>query len=156
MTCIFTQNIILPQMFFKHFGNKNQLLGLSITRTLVENWLIQRFTIFKDQTSLAFLLHSICCLINPFIPKKPFLYPLKIWENFKVFWCFQEVERMCIGNKWVKTKTSLTFAVITVKFKLLVYALDFYPFWNVMTIFLMLSNVMNGQWCCSVNLSKPD
>ena len=63
---------------------------------------------------------------------------------------------MCIGNKWVKTKTSLTFAVITVKFKLLVYALDFYPFWNVMTIFLMLSDVMNGQWCCSVNLSKPD
>ena len=26
-------------MFFKHFGNKNQLPGLSIIGTLVENWL---------------------------------------------------------------------------------------------------------------------
>ena len=23
-------------------------------------------------------------------------------ENHKVFWCFQEVEKGCIGNKWVK------------------------------------------------------
>ena len=27
--------------------------------------------------------------------------PLKISENRKVFWCFQGVEKGCIGNKWV-------------------------------------------------------
>ena len=33
----------------------------------------------------------------------PFLYPLKISENRKVFWCFQWVEKGCIGNKWVNS-----------------------------------------------------
>ena len=40
--------------------------------------------------------------INPFVPNALFLYPLKISENCKVFWCFQGVEIGCIGNKWVK------------------------------------------------------
>ena len=31
-----------------------------------------------------------------------FLYPLKTSENLIVFWCFQGVEKGCIGNKWVK------------------------------------------------------
>ena len=39
---------------------------------------------------------------NPFVPNAPFLYPLKTSENLKVFWCFQGVEKRCIGNKWVK------------------------------------------------------
>ena len=39
MTCIFTKNGTLPQVFFKHFGSKNQLPGLSIFETLVENGL---------------------------------------------------------------------------------------------------------------------
>ena len=38
---------------------------------------------------------------NPFVPNAPFLYPLKTSENLKVFWCFQGVEKGCIGNKWV-------------------------------------------------------
>ena len=37
LTCIFTQNFTLPQVFFKHFGNKNQLPGLSKIGTLLEN-----------------------------------------------------------------------------------------------------------------------
>ena len=41
--------------------------------------------------------------INPFVPHAPFLYPLKISENRKVFWCFQGVEKGCIGNERVKT-----------------------------------------------------
>ena len=39
MTCIFTWNVTLPQVLFKHFSSKNQLPGLSITETLVENGL---------------------------------------------------------------------------------------------------------------------
>ena len=44
--------------------------------------------------------------INPFLPKEPFLYPLKTSENRKVFWCFQEVEKGGIGNEWVKSEHS--------------------------------------------------
>ena len=40
--------------------------------------------------------------LNPFDPNAPFLYPLKTSENRKVFWCFQGVEKRCIGNEWVK------------------------------------------------------
>ena len=39
--------------------------------------------------------------VNPFVPIAPFLYPLKTSENRKVFWCFQGVEKGCIGNEWV-------------------------------------------------------
>ena len=37
--------------------------------------------------------------INPSVPNTLFLYPLQI-ENRKVF-CFQELGKGCIGNKWV-------------------------------------------------------
>ena len=40
--------------------------------------------------------------INPFVPNAPFLYPLKTSENCEVFWCFQGVEKACVGNEWVK------------------------------------------------------
>ena len=39
--------------------------------------------------------------INPFVPNAPFLYPLKTSENCNVFWCFQGIEKGCVGNKWV-------------------------------------------------------
>ena len=38
---------------------------------------------------------------NLFVCSAPFLYPLKTSENLQVFWCFQGVEKGCIGNKWV-------------------------------------------------------
>ena len=31
----------------------------------------------------------------------------KASENRKVFWCFQEVEKRCIGNEWVKLAPNL-------------------------------------------------
>ena len=37
MSCIFTENVTLPQVFFKHFASKNQLPGLSISGTLAGN-----------------------------------------------------------------------------------------------------------------------
>ena len=40
--------------------------------------------------------------INLFVLNDPFLYPLKTSENRKVFYCFQGVEKGCIGNEWVK------------------------------------------------------
>ena len=40
MTRVFTQSVTLPQVFFKHFASKNQLSGLSVIVTLVENGLI--------------------------------------------------------------------------------------------------------------------
>ena len=43
-------------------------------------------------------------LVNPFVPKAPFLCPVKTSENFTLFWCFQEVEKKCIENKWVNGK----------------------------------------------------
>ena len=38
-------------------------------------------------------------MINPFVPDATFVYPLKTPE--KVFWCFQGVEKGCIGNEWI-------------------------------------------------------
>ena len=40
--------------------------------------------------------------INPSAPNAPFLYPLKSSVNLKVFWCFQGLEKECIGKKWDK------------------------------------------------------
>ena len=38
-TSIFTYNVTLPQVFFKHFADKNQLPGFYISGTLVEDGL---------------------------------------------------------------------------------------------------------------------
>ena len=40
--------------------------------------------------------------MNSFVHNAPFLYPLKTPENLKVFWRFEGVQRVCIGNKWIK------------------------------------------------------
>ena len=45
--------------------------------------------------------HFFIAWLNPFVPNTPFLYPIKISENLAFFWCFQGVEKGCIGNKWV-------------------------------------------------------
>ena len=39
--------------------------------------------------------------VNRFVPNVLFLYPLKTSENPKVFLCFQEAEKGCIGNEYV-------------------------------------------------------
>ena len=41
-------------------------------------------------------------ILTHFFPMHPFSTPLKTSENHKVFWCFQGVEKGCIGNEWVK------------------------------------------------------
>ena len=48
MAGIFTENVTLPQVFFKHFASKNQLPGLSIIETLVENGLMLEAQFGRD------------------------------------------------------------------------------------------------------------
>ena len=57
-----------------------------------------------EKTWLIFLHANI----NPFVPNAPFLYSLKTSENLTVFWCIHEVEKRCIGNKWIKKKERIT------------------------------------------------
>ena len=51
------------------------------------------------KTLMLIIIHKC---INRFVPNAPFLYHLKSYENLTVFWCFQGLEKVCIGNKWVK------------------------------------------------------
>ena len=44
-TYVFTENVTLPQVFFKHFASKNQLPGSYIIGTLVEDGLIREHVI---------------------------------------------------------------------------------------------------------------
>ena len=48
--------------------------------------------------------------INPFVPNAPLPYPLKTSKNLTVF-CFQEVEKGCIGNKWVNLSQTNLFLI---------------------------------------------
>ena len=42
----------------------------------------------------------------------PFPTPWKHQKNRKVFWCFQGVEKGCIGNEWIKLLISPTFLML--------------------------------------------
>ena len=48
------------------------------------------------ENCIHFKLNS--CLLNSFVPIAPLLYLQKSSENLTVFWCFQGVEKGCIGN----------------------------------------------------------
>ena len=81
----------------------------------------QVFWNVKQALCIVFLLK-----INPFVPNAPFLYPLKISENCKVFWCFQRVEKGCIGNKWV---ISAIYNSLELVFMILSY-IGIFSFWK--------------------------
>ena len=53
--------------------------------------------------------------LNLFVPNAPFLYSLKTLENLGIFWCFQVVEKWCIGNKWVKVCKDTTYYFCNLK-----------------------------------------
>ena len=60
-----------------------------------------------QKVPVAVILHlGVTNCVNPFVPNAPFLYPLKTSENRKVFWCFQGVDKGCIGNKRVNETTN--------------------------------------------------
>ena len=59
------------------------------------------FVIFKSLSHKGNLKYIATLKFNPFVPSSPFFCPLKTSKNVTVFWCFQGVEKGCIGNKWV-------------------------------------------------------
>ena len=97
-----SNNLILNQKsqndsFEKH-RNQRAILIVCITKSI------------KSDNRCGALLRNIICReisskdltrLNSFIPNAPFLYPLKTSEKWKVFYCFQGVEKWCIGKKWV-------------------------------------------------------
>ena len=97
-----SNNLILNQKsqndsFEKH-RNQRAILIVCITKSI------------KSDNRCGALLRNIICReisskdltrLNSFVPNAPFLYPLKTSEKWKVFYCFQGVEKWCIGKKWV-------------------------------------------------------
>ena len=72
---------------------------VSIISTFFARWLCKflRIFLFSYFARNVHLSH-----FNPFFPNAPFLYPLKISDYLTVFWCFQEIQKGCIGNECVK------------------------------------------------------
>ena len=64
---------------------------------LVYPVVIWKHTIWKKLLGIM----SFSMILKPFVSNVPFLYPLKTSRNLTVFWCFQGVQKACIGNKWV-------------------------------------------------------
>ena len=83
-------NIVLQQNCF-HI-NSAMFLKAAFS-TWISNWLIFR-------TAITGAFRILSNIYNPFVPNATFFYPLKISENYKVFCCFQGVEKGSIGNKW--------------------------------------------------------
>ena len=83
----------------------NQRYHFRINLEYIQTW-DEKFVLLFN-----FLLRKICIhflkaifhtsFLNPFVLHVPFLYSLKISESLTVLWCFQRVEKGCIGNKWV-------------------------------------------------------
>ena len=74
----------------------------------------------------------LSCLINPFVPSSSFLYPLKTSENLTVFWCFQGVEKGCIGMNglsWLKNTVFWVLSIHWVKCNLQGNAICCQSFW---------------------------
>ena len=71
--------------------------------------------LFYRTTPVAALKHLVKYFINPFVPNAPFSYPLKTRENRMVFWCFQGVEKGCIGYEWVKNEMFKNFKNLAVE-----------------------------------------
>ena len=59
---------------------------------------------YEVNKAISTLIKTLILLINPFFLKALFLYPLNTSENLTIFWCFQGVEKWCIGNKWVNVQ----------------------------------------------------
>ena len=61
------QVVTLPQVFFKHFARKNQLLGLFVNGTLVKNKLMFYLVFVKEKTDLKTTSKSFLTNIQSFI-----------------------------------------------------------------------------------------
>ena len=61
------QVVTLPQVCFKHFARKNQLLGLFVNGTLVKNKLMFYLVFVKEKTDPKRTLKSFLMNIQSFI-----------------------------------------------------------------------------------------
>ena len=113
MTCIFTENITLPHVFFKHFASKHQLPGLSVSGTLVENGLIFECSVIAKQicqttfSTQSYYRGSFRTLSNVWDGAKR--RSLNVWKDSEydsvLFFFFSHrifvVVLCCIGILWV-------------------------------------------------------
>ena len=79
----FTLEVFLMNMYILH--------DVCICKFTKYSWEIPRFLSFNNKHSK---LRDSWVSVNLFVSSAPFLYPLKT-----VFWCFQVVEKGCIGSK---------------------------------------------------------
>ena len=78
--------MITTRIYVDHSLKKIWLLNLELTE-------VQAGQIFGNFLGKEKLTH--------FFPMQSFFTPWKYQKNRKVFWCFQGVEKGCIGNEWV-------------------------------------------------------
>ena len=92
---------ILTDAFINNWSTLSNMAILSHTKPS-KKMCIQRTNIKADFCSYLIKLNPVWIKLNPFVPNAPFLCPLKTSENRNVFWCFQGVEKECIGKERVK------------------------------------------------------
>ena len=107
-------------------------------------------TTFTHFMSLAFFYNPI--KHNKIIGMKRFNVCRKIRLFFyKVFWCFQEVEKGCIGNEWVQQGTT---NLITRKKKSLIFRQTLkwrQSYTNNKTYIIVLNTYIISAWGCHKN-----
>ena len=70
MICIFTSNVTLPQVLFKHLASKKQLPDLSVSGTLVENGITE----FSREVTVVSVVNEFNEM-NNFTPPSSFTSP---------------------------------------------------------------------------------
>ena len=83
---------IVPESFQKKLADHGSLLVCKWT---------SKNKILKFICLMWPTMNKFAQLNNSFVSNAPFLYRLKTSENLTVSWCFQGVEKGCIGNEWV-------------------------------------------------------
>ena len=78
--------------------NNDTLLNM-LSISIKENWGL------LEETQKVVLLYLDTMdgqkwLLDPIVSNAPFFYALKTPENLMVFWCFQGVDKGCIGNEF--------------------------------------------------------
>ena len=89
-----------------HFKGDNTSIPWSYPKlAFKEIWMTWRFSIRVIMVSSPFKIFDPFWANCSIYFNVRFLYPLKTSEDLKVFWCFQGLEKGCIGNTWVNYKS---------------------------------------------------
>ena len=108
-TSIFTENVTLPQLIFKHFASKNQLPVFYISGTLGKNGLMKLFL-----TNLGAINITISfCLTFPLLLSQAFSHKSNLnfitwnWKTFKTHFIRDVKQKSCV-LKMAYSRTYLT------------------------------------------------